>query len=181
VQERKRLCVVWGEGRKKEYQVFKTIASDFAQLSHGDLESGNVISPKNKYRRRNTMTQGHSTAKRGRIIQIDEEQVKDHLGEIVRGTVQETLNTLLDEEAERLCRARRYERTDERKDTRAGHYTRKLHTKAGEVDIKMPKLRVLPFETAIMERCRRRESSVEEALVEMYLAGVSVRRVEDIT
>lgn len=127
------------------------------------------------------MTQGHSNAKRGKIIQIDEEQVKDHLGEIVRGTVQETLNNLLDEEADRLCRAKRYERTDERKDTRAGYYNRKLHTKAGEVDIKMPKLRVLPFETAIIERYRRRESSVEEALVEMYLAGVSVRRVEDIT
>lgn len=127
------------------------------------------------------MTQGHCNAKGSKIIQIDEEQVKEHLGEIVRGTVQETLNALLDEEASRLCRAKRYERTEERKDTRAGHYTRKLHTKAGEVDIKMPKLRVLPFETAIIERYRRRESSVEEALVEMYLAGVSVRRVEDIT
>src|SRR5512135_1620899 len=136
---------------------------------------------KTTYRRRNTMTQGHSNAKRGKIIQIDEEQVKDHLGEIVRGTVQETLNTLLGEEADRLCRAKRYERTDARKDTRAGYYSRKLHTKAGEVDIRMPKLRVLPFETAIIERYRRRESSVEEALVEMYLAGVSVRRVEDIT
>jgi putative transposase len=127
------------------------------------------------------MTQKNCTKKAEKIIQIDEEQVKNHLGEIVRGTVQETLNTLLDEEADRLCRAERYERTDERRDTRAGHYTRKLHTKAGEVDIKMPKLRVLPFETAIIERYRRRESSVEEALVEMYLAGVSVRRVEDIT
>jgi putative transposase len=39
----------------------------------------------------------------------------------------------------------------------------------------------LPFETAIIKRYRRRESSVEEALVEMNLAGVSVRRVEDIT
>ena len=45
----------------------------------------------------------------------------------------------------------------------------------------MPKLRSLAFETAIIERYRRRESSVEEALIEMYLAGVSVRRVEDIT
>ena len=45
----------------------------------------------------------------------------------------------------------------------------------------MPKLRVLPFETAIVERCKRREESVEEALIEMYLAGVSVRRVEDVT
>jgi transposase-like protein len=45
----------------------------------------------------------------------------------------------------------------------------------------MPRLRKLPFETQIIERYRRRESSVEESLIEMYLAGVSVRRVEDIT
>jgi transposase-like protein len=45
----------------------------------------------------------------------------------------------------------------------------------------MPRLKGISFETAIIERCRRRESSVEEALIEMYLAGVSVRRVEDIT
>ncbi len=47
--------------------------------------------------------------------------------------------------------------------------------------LRVPKLRRLPFETAIVDRYKRRESSVEEALVEMYLAGVSVRRVEDIT
>ena len=43
----------------------------------------------------------------------------------------------------------------------------------------MPRLKGVSFETAIIERYRRRESSVEEALIEMYLAGVSVRRVED--
>jgi transposase-like protein len=95
--------------------------------------------------------------------------------------VEETLNQLLDAEADRLVQAERYERTDARKDTRAGSYNRKLQTKSGEVTLKVPKLRKLPFETAIIERYRRRESSVEEALVEMYLAGVSVRRVEDIT
>ena len=47
--------------------------------------------------------------------------------------------------------------------------------------MKVPKLRHLPFETAIIERYKRRETSVEEALVEMYPEGVSVRRVEDIT
>ena len=127
------------------------------------------------------MTKGNCTAKQGKIIQINEEEVKGHIGEIVRGTVQETLNAMLEEEAERLCNAKKYERTEARKDTRAGYYSRKMHTKAGEVAIRMPKLRSLPFETAIIERYRRRESSVEEALVEMYLAGVSVRRVEDIT
>ena len=117
----------------------------------------------------------------GEIVQIDEGQIKAHVDSVVRGTVEETLNALLDAEADRLCAARRYERTEERKDTRAGHYSRQLETKAGPVELKVPKLRTLPFETAIIERYRRRESSVEEALVEMYLAGVSVRRVEDIT
>ena len=107
------------------------------------------------------MTKKNCTAKKGKIIQINEENVKEHLGEIVRGTVQETLNALLDEEADRLCNAKRYERTDARKDTRAGHYPRALHTKAGEVELKVPKLRTLPFETAIIERYRRRETSVE--------------------
>ena len=116
-----------------------------------------------------------------KVIQIDEDRIHQHLGELVRGTVEETLNKLLDAEAEQLCNAARYERTEARKDTRAGHYKRSLQTKAGEVTLRVPKLRESRFETAIIERYQRRESSVEEALIEMYLAGVSVRRVEDIT
>jgi putative transposase len=88
---------------------------------------------------------------------------------------------MLDAEADQLCNADRYQRSQARKDTRAGYYQRKLHTKAGQVNLKVPKLRKTTFETAIIERYRRRESSIEEALIEMYLAGVSVRRVEDIT
>jgi transposase-like protein len=76
---------------------------------------------------------------------------------------------------------RRYERSAARRDTRAGHYERGLQTKAGEARLRVPKLRRQTLETAIIERYRRRESSVEEALIEMYLAGVSVRRFEDIT
>ena len=117
----------------------------------------------------------------GAVVQIDEGKIRAHLDEVVRATVEETLNALLDAEADHLCGARKYERTEGRKDTRAGSYDRQLHTKAGEVTLQVPKLRSLPFETAIIERYRRRETSVEEALIEMYLAGVSVRRVEDIT
>ena len=115
------------------------------------------------------------------VITIDDERIKSHLDRVVRGTVEETLNALLDAEADRLCNAQRYERSDARRDTRAGHYERGLQTKAGKVQLRVPKLRQQTFETAIIERYRRRESSVEEALIEMYLAGVSVRRVEDIT
>jgi|HigsolmetaAR202D_1030399.scaffolds.fasta_scaffold15009_1 putative transposase len=112
---------------------------------------------------------------------VDVEKVRGHLDQVVRASVEQTLNALLDAEAERVCQAGRYERSPERQDTRAGSYERKLQTKAGEVTLKVPRLRKLPLETAIIERYRRRESSVEEALIEMYLAGVSVRRVEDIT
>jgi putative transposase len=117
----------------------------------------------------------------GNVITIDDERIRSHLDRVVRGSVEETLNALLDAEADRLCNAQRYERSEARRDTRAGHYERNLQTKAGEVRLKIPKLRQQTFETAIIERYRRRESSVEEALIEMYLAGVSVRRVEDIT
>ncbi len=116
-----------------------------------------------------------------KIITLNEEAIKGQLGDLVRQSVEDTLNALLDEEADRLTNATRYERTEGRTDTRAGHYKRKLLRSAGEVDLKVPKLRTLTFETAIIERYQRREISVEEALVEMYLAGVSVRRVEDIT
>ena len=124
---------------------------------------------------------GRSSSPLGEVIQIDQNLIKDHLDKVVVQTVEDTLNALLDAEADHLCGAKRYEHSAERADTRAGHYERQLHTKAGEVTLKMPKLRRLPFETAIIERYKRRETSVEEALVEMYLAGVSVRRVEDIT
>jgi len=114
-------------------------------------------------------------------LRVDEGKLRNHVDEVVRSSVEETLNGLLDAEADHICRAQRYERSAERADSRAGHYERQLETKAGQVTLRVPKLRRLPFETAIIERYKRRESSVEEALVEMYLAGVSVRRVEDIT
>jgi putative transposase len=116
-----------------------------------------------------------------KVIKIDEAKIHEHLDTMVRETVEQTINKMLDEEADQLCNAARYEHSDERKDTRAGHYERKLHVKAGVVKLKVPKLRKTSFETAIIERYRRRESSVEEAMIEMYLAGVSVRRVEDVT
>ncbi len=116
-----------------------------------------------------------------KVIRIDESEIRGHLDEMVRGTVEETLNAMLEAEADQMCNAQRYEHSPDRIDTRAGHYQRKLHTKAGEVEVKMPRLRQQTFETAIIERYRRRDISIEEAIVQMYLAGVSVRRVEDIT
>jgi transposase-like protein len=98
--------------------------------------------------------------KLSQVIQIDEGTIQARLGEVVRSMVEEKLNVLLDAEADRLCRAERFERTEARKDTSADSCQRHLQTKAGEVT------RILPFETAIIERYRRRESSMEEVPIE---------------
>ncbi len=116
-----------------------------------------------------------------KIVQLNEEIIKGQLKELVRGSVEETLNELLEKEAESLTQAARYERNEARQGYRSGHYDRNLTTTSGDVTLHVPRLKGVSFETAIIERYRRRESSVEEALIEMYLAGVSVRRVEDIT
>ena len=116
-----------------------------------------------------------------KIVQLNEELIKSELKELVRGSVEETLNELLEKEADQLTQAARYERSEARQGYRSGHYDRNLTTTSGDVTLHMPRLKCVAFETAIIERYRRRESSVEEALMEMYLAGVSVRRVEDIT
>ena len=116
-----------------------------------------------------------------KIVQLNEEVIKGQLKELVRGGVEETLNELLEQEAEKLTQAARYERNEARRGYRSGHYSRNLTTTSGDVTLHVPRLKGVSFETAIIERYRRRESSVEEALIEMYLAGVSVRRVEDIT
>lgn len=116
-----------------------------------------------------------------KIVQLNEEVIKGEIKELVRSSVEETLNGLLDAEAAELTQAAKYERSEARQGYRSGHYSRNLTTTSGDVQLNVPKLKGVSFETAIIERYRCRESSVEEALIEMYLAGVSVRRVEDIT
>lgn len=71
-----------------------------------------------------------------------------------------------------LTQAARYDCNEPRQGYRSGHYSRSLTTTSGDVTLKVPKLKGISFETAIIERYRRRESSVEEALIEIYLAGV---------
>ena len=115
------------------------------------------------------------------IIQLNEAAIKGELKDLVKNSVEETLNALLNHEADELVNAERYERSGERQGYRSGHYDRNFTTTSGDVTLHVPKLKGIQFETAIIERYRRRETSIEEALIEMYLAGVSVRRVEDIT
>lgn len=86
------------------------------------------------------------------IIQLNEQVIKAELKDLVKQSVEETLNNLLDQEAAELTNASKYERTEQRKGYRSGHYTRNLHTSSGNVTLKVPKLKGVPFETAIIER-----------------------------
>ena len=100
-----------------------------------------------------------SRAESSEVVRINFDHLKKDLGGFVRGTVEEALNGLLNAEADQLCNASRYERSEGRCGHRNGHYERGLETAAGKVKLKVPKLRGATFETQIIERYKRRESS----------------------
>ena len=109
------------------------------------------------------------------ILQVNQPMFETQLDRMVSEKVTEILNRMLDAEADEITGAARYERSCGRKAYRAGHYERDLTVKAGKLSVRVPKLKGALFESAVIERYRRREESVEEALIDMYLAGVSTR------
>ena len=120
-------------------------------------------------------------ARPAEIIQFDQAMFETKLDAMVRDKVEQIADAMLDEEADLIANAARYERSDGRKAYRAGHYARRFTVKAGRLALRIPKLKGAVFESAVIERYRRREQSVEESLIDMYLAGVSTRRVDDIS
>ena len=80
-----------------------------------------------------------------KIVQLNEEVIKGQLKELVRGSVEETLNELLEKEAESLTQAARYERSEARRGYRSGHYDRKLTTTSGDVTLHVPRLKGVSF------------------------------------
>ena len=116
-----------------------------------------------------------------KIIQSDDAMFESKLDALVRVKVEQAINAMPDAEADEIADAARYGRKTDRKAFRAGHCERTLTAKAGKSSLKAPELKGALFGSAVIERCRRRESSVEEALMEMCLAGVGTRRVDDIS
>ncbi|MCC6108237.1 MAG: transposase [Atopobium sp.] len=115
------------------------------------------------------------------ILTLDEDALKDEMRDLARGTVEEAINGILGARADELVDAGRCERTGERQAYGSGHYGRGPLTQAGKMEVGVPKLGGVRFTTEVTERHRRRESSVEEALVEMHLLGASTRNIEDVT
>ena len=113
-------------------------------------------------------------------IKVDEKEVMEHLDDLVRKSVEDTLNTLLNEEADAICNAARYQRSPDRQDTRAGTYKRKLLTTLGEVELKIPRLRTLLFETQIIKRYQTKQSSVEDITEALWKTKVSSSTISDL-
>ena len=105
-----------------------------------------------------------------KIIRFDDAMFESELDALVRVKVERTINAMPDAGADEIANAAGYERRTGRKAFRAGHHGRAPAAKAGKLSLKAPELKGALFGSAVIERCRRRESSVEEALMEMCLA-----------
>ncbi|MBN2253478.1 MAG: IS256 family transposase [Kosmotogaceae bacterium] len=114
-------------------------------------------------------------------MDLDSKKIAGWIDERVREAVKEVFEQIMEAEADELICAKPHERTDERQDYRNGKRKRKLQTRVGEIELEIPRLRVLNFQTEVIERYRRMEISLEEAMIEMYLSGVSTRKISDIT
>src|SRR4030042_5637674 len=128
------------------------------------------------YEREHTMTQEKSTQARANLKALIAED-KDFLREIVR----ETMQQLLEVEMTDTLGAEPGERTQERLGYRAGHYPRTLVTRVGQLELRVPRDRDGGFATELFERYQRSEKALVSALAQMYVQGVSTRKVKAIT
>ena len=115
------------------------------------------------------------------IIQFDRAMFETKLDAMIKVKVGSIVNAMLDAEADEIANAARYERAGGRKAYRAGHYEQGLIAKVGKLELKVSKLKGAVFESAVIERYRCREQSVEEFPIYIHLAGASARQVDDIS
>jgi len=128
------------------------------------------------YEREHTMTQEKGTSARANLKALMAED-KDFLREIVR----ETMQQLLEAEMTDALGAGPGERTEARLGYRAGHYPRTLVTRVGKLELRVPRDRDGRFSTELFERYQRSEKALVSALSEMYVQGVSTRKVKAFT
>jgi putative transposase len=102
---------------------------------------------------------------------------RDFLKQLVREALQETLEAEMND----TLSARKGERTSERIGYRSGYYSRTLITRVGKLELRVPQDRQGRFSTEAFERYQRSEKALVSALAEMYVQGVSTRKVKAIT
>ena len=102
-------------------------------------------------------------------------------GEFLRPLVQTIMQRILEEEMDETVGAEKSERTPTRMGYRSGYYARTLVTRVGKLELRVPQDRHGRFRTEVFERYQRSEKALVAALAEMYVQGVSTRKVKAIT
>jgi putative transposase len=102
-------------------------------------------------------------------------------GDVVRELFREVLQDVLEAEMTETLQAKPGERTSERQGLRSGYYSRTLITRVGKLELRVPQDRQGRFSTQLFERYQRSEKALVSALAEMYVQGVSTRKVKAIT
>src|SRR5271155_5653222 len=100
--------------------------------------------------------------------------------DLIRESVRLVFQELIESELSSAIGAGRYERTDDRTNERNGHRSRVLTTKAGDVELAIPKLRKGSFFPSILEPRRRIDQALYAVVMEAYVKGVSTRSVDDL-
>lgn len=117
-------------------------------------------------------------------ITLDQAEIQQLLcedrGEAFRSILQASLNKILQVESSEQIKAAPYERTDERTDSRNGTRERELNTRIGQIVLRVPRHRNMPFKTLIFDNYSRSEAALIASMAEMVVNGVSTRKVSKV-
>src|ERR687885_244397 len=131
-------------------------------------------------RRKDQMTRTKNNSKE-RIGKEDLRQLLAEDQDLLKVIVEQTVQQVLEAEMEEALQAGKSERTEARLGYRVGYYSRTLITRVGKIELRVPQDRQGRFRTEVFERYQRSEKALVAAMVEMYVQGVSTRKVKTIT
>ena len=123
------------------------------------------------------MTHLHFTLKTEEIQNLIDQSVKDDLSKTILTTV---FQQLMEEQRTQYIKANEYERSDERVSQRNGYYKRGWTTRIGTLDLEVPRTRDGKFSPNVFERYQRNEKALLASMLEMYISGVSTRKVSKV-
>lgn len=121
------------------------------------------------------------TGEKGKSVSLDVQALLSEDGDYLPRMVQALVEATLEAEMTAVLNAQKSERTDGRRGYRAGYYTRSLVTRVGTLELRVPQDRHGLFSTQLFERYQRSEKALVGALAQMYVQGVSTRKVKAIT
>ena len=121
------------------------------------------------------------TKKKSKALKINLQEVFSEDRDMLKVLIREVLQEVLEQEMTEALGAQKGERSPDRLGYRSGYYGRSLVTRVGKLELRIPQDREGRFSTRLFERYQRSEKALVSALAEMYVQGVSTRKVKAIT